>query len=180
MIAMPNVVIGLNDHGLFGYYLRLYLMHAMPRFAWARDMALRPVEVETLAQGLCLAAEHGRPGASYHFGGPRQTVGEIFGHWSRHPGATAPRLWLPRSVVRCQLALAEPLLRRLGMPAFLSREAVECSQANLDYRSTRAERELGWQHADAASTWDRIVMAERLRMSRHHGWRDRLRHEALA
>src|SRR6516165_10143819 len=30
IIAMPNAVVGANDHSVFGYFLRLYLLGAMP------------------------------------------------------------------------------------------------------------------------------------------------------
>lgn len=179
VIAMPNAVVGANDHSVFGYYLRLYLMHALPPIAWGRGMVLRPVDVDALADGLARALEQAPIGADYHFGGPPQTTGDIFAHWGTHDGGATPRLWLPRGLARWQMGLMEPLLRALGLPAFLSREAVDMTAAHLDYHSERAERELGWTHPDPATMWDQIVLAERTRMARHRGWREQLRHEAV-
>src|SRR5262249_36525350 len=38
VIGMPNAVSGANDHSVFGYLLRLYLLHAMPPLAWSPDV----------------------------------------------------------------------------------------------------------------------------------------------
>ena len=40
---------------VFGYFLRLYLLGAMPPFAWGGDAVLSMVHVDALAEGLCLA-----------------------------------------------------------------------------------------------------------------------------
>jgi nucleoside-diphosphate-sugar epimerase len=176
MIAMPNAVMGANDHSLFGYFLRLYLMGLMPPMAWGRDMVCTLVDVEALAEGLALAAERGRIGEDYLFCGPPQSIGAMFDHWARHPGGLRSRLWLPRWFMRVQFMCLEPLLRALGLPAFLSRDAVDCTRANLHYSAAKARRELGWQHPGAAEMWDRIVGQECALLATRRGWRQRLRH----
>lgn len=179
VIAMPNGVVGPNDHSVFGYFLRLYLMGLMPPAACGRDMVCALVDVEALAEGLCLAAEKAAVGQDYLFCGPPQSIGEMFAHWARHPGGMRPRLWLPRGLMRAQFALCEPLLRALGLPAFLSRDAVDCTRANLNYSAARARRELGWDHPGAEEMWDRIVREQRALMATRSGVRPRLRHLAV-
>jgi nucleoside-diphosphate-sugar epimerase len=175
-IAMPNAVVGANDHSLFGYLLRLYLMGMLPPMAWGRDMVCSLVDVEALAEGLALAAERAPMGEDYLFCGPPQSVGAMFGHWARHPGGMRRRAWLPRGLMRAQFAFMEPLLRAAGLPAFLSRDAVDCTRANLNYSSAKARRDLGWTHPGAAEMWDRIVREERELIDARRGLRGRLRH----
>jgi dihydroflavonol-4-reductase len=179
VIAMPNAVIGANDHSLFGYLLRLYLLHALPPLAWGRHSVYTAVDVEALAEGLCLAAENAPVGEDYLFCGPPQTIGAMFGHWRRHDGGAYPRLWLPRWLMHLSLAPVEPLLRALGLPAFLSRDAVEMSRAHLNYSAAKARRELGWTHADAATVWDRIARQEQALLHARRGFRRRLHHQAV-
>ena len=62
VIAMPNAVAGANDHSVFGYFLRLHLLHAMSPMAFGGDAVLAAVDVHALAEGLCLAAEKAQIG----------------------------------------------------------------------------------------------------------------------
>jgi len=39
-ILMPNGVAGVNDHSMWGYFLRLHLLHAMVPMAFAKDMVM--------------------------------------------------------------------------------------------------------------------------------------------
>ncbi len=75
VIGMPNGVVGINDHATFGYFLRLYLLHKMPPVAWGRNVVYSLVEVNALAQGLCLAAEKAPVGEDYVFCGPPHNFG---------------------------------------------------------------------------------------------------------
>lgn len=179
VIAMPNAVVGANDHSLFGYFLRLYLMRALPPMAWGRDMVCTMVDVRALAEGLALAVEKAPVGEDYLFCGPPQSIGAMFEHWGRHPGGLRPRLWLPRWLMRAQFVFVAPLLRALGIPAFMSPDAVDVTRVNLHYTSAKARRDLGWRHPDAAAMWDRIVAEERALIEARRGLRGRLRHLAV-
>lgn len=179
VIAMPNAVVGANDHAILGYFLRMYLMRLLPPMAWGRDMMLAPVDVRALAEGLCLAAEKAPIGEDYHFGGAPQSLGAVFGHWERHPGGARTRVWVPRAVMRAQFLFTEPLLHALGLPAFMSRDSVDATRVNMNYSSAKARRELGWEHPSAEAMWDRIVAEERTFIDARRGWRQRLRHQLL-
>jgi dihydroflavonol-4-reductase len=179
VIGMPNGVVGINDHSTFGYFLRLYLLHGMPPIAWGRDTVYALVEVNALAEGLCLAVEKAPIGEDYVFCGEPITLRGLFELWGRYRGGMVPRLWLPRWFMRPQMALLEPLQRRLGLPAFLSRDTVNVTQVHLNYSAAKAKRELGWQHPDIETMWAAIVPAEQALMASRIGWLNKLRHQAV-
>jgi dihydroflavonol-4-reductase len=178
-IAMPNAVVGANDHSVFGYFLRLYLLRRLPPVGFGADAVYAWLAVEALAEGLCLAAEKAAMGQDYLFCGPAMTIRALFGLWRRYPGGMQPRFWLAPSVIRPQMALMEPLLRAGGLPAFMSRETVDLTRANLNYSAAKAQRDLGWTHPEAVPMWDHIVAQELERMAGRRGFLDRLRHQAV-
>lgn len=179
VIAMPNGVVGANDHSVFGHFLRLYLLGAMPPVAFSGDSVYTFVDVTALAEGIALAAERAEPGADYLFCGEPTTIRALFGLWARHPGGMQVRWWAPRWFMRPQMALMEPLLHAAKVSAFLSRETVDVSAAHLNYSSARARRELGWTHPAPEPMWDRIVVRERELMAQRQGFLARLRPQAV-
>ena len=179
IIAMPNAVVGANDHSIFGYFLRLYLLGGMPPMTFGGDCTVAPVDVLALAEGLCLAAERAPIGQDYLFCGNAMTFNELFGHFARHPGGMKVRLVLPRWLMRPQMWLLEPLQRALGLPPFLSRDTVDASRGHLNYSSAKAQRELGWTHPSIKEMWDRIIECERRLMSQRSGFLNRLKHQSV-
>lgn len=179
VIAMPNAVVGANDHSILGYFLRLYLLGAMPPIAWGGDAVYAMVDVSALAEGLCLAAEKATMGADYVFCGNPISIGDMFRLWGRYPGGFVPRISLPRWLMRPQMAAAEPLLRALDLPAFLSRDAVDASKAHLNYTAAKARRELGWTHPGIEEMWERIIGRERALIDQRHGFLNRLRQQPV-
>lgn len=178
-IAMPNAVVGANDHSVFGYFLRLYLLRRLPPVGFGAETVYAMVDVDALAEGLCLAAAKAPMGQDYLFCGAPRTTRELFGLWARHPGGMTPRIWLSQPAVRPQMALMEGLLRSAGLPAFMSRETVDLTRANLNYSAVKAQRELGWHHPEPATMWDRIVAQEQERMAGRRGFLDQLRHQSV-
>jgi dihydroflavonol-4-reductase len=177
--AMPNAVVGPNDHSTFGYFLRLMMLGGMSPMAWGDDAVYGLVEVNTLAEGLCLAAQKGTIGEDYLFCGPSISMGELFSLWGRKTRRAAPRWYLPRGFMRPQMAMMEPIQRMMGLPAFLSRDTVDTSRAHLDYSSLKAQRELGWTHPDRESIWDPIIQTERELMSARNSLLNKLRHKPV-
>jgi dihydroflavonol-4-reductase len=178
-IAMPNAVVGANDHSVFGYFLRLYLLRRLPPVAFGADTVYAMVDVDALAEGLCLAAANARMGQDYLFCGVPRTTRQLFELWARHPGGMKPRIWLSQPAIRPQMALMEGLLRAAGLPAFMSRETVDLTRANLNYSAAKAQRDLGWSHPEPAAMWDRIVAQEQERMAGRRGFLDQLRHQPV-
>lgn len=178
-ILMPNSVAGINDHSIWGYFLRLHLLHAMVPMAFAKDMVMSIVEVNALADGMCLAIEKAAVGEDYLFAGEPIALHELFQKFNRYPGGCKVRLWLPRWFMRPQMALLEPLQRWLGLPAFLSRDTVDESKGNFNFSAAKARRDLGWEHPTLDAMWNDIVQGERALMNKRKGFLNRLRHQAV-
>jgi len=179
VIAMPNAVVGANDHAVFGYFLRLYMLGAMPPAAWGGDTVISMVHVDALAEGLCVAAERANIGEDYLFCGEPISIRALFEHWGRYKGGMVRRVWLPRWLMRWPMALLEPLQRALGLPAFLSRDTVDATKAHLNYSSAKARRDLDWKHPGIEEMWELIVREERDLIAQRRGFLNKLRHQQV-
>jgi hypothetical protein len=73
---------------------------------------------------------------------------------------------LPRWLALLNGALAEPLLRLLGLPAFFSREGVAASYVCFRYSAAKAETELGATFRSAEQAWLDTLAGERARLKR--------------
>ena len=175
IIVCPNQVVGANDHSVFGYLLRMYLLYLLPPLAWSPDTTQSPVHVQALAEGVALAAEKGRIGENYLFCGEPTTLRQLFGFWKPHRGGFAPKLWLPPALMKVMFAPMEPLFRLAGLPAVFSRETVAAGAHHLNYSSAKAQRELGWRFPLAADMWSQIVERERQLLVLRTGLRAKLR-----
>ena len=118
-------------------------------------------------------------GENYLFCGERSSLRDVFRLWGQETSRVTPRWYLPRGVMRPQLALMEPLQRALGLPAFMSRDVVDASRAHLDYSSAKAQRELGWSHPSFAAMWPPIIRRERELMAGRRGFLNKLRHQPI-
>ena len=169
IIVCPHQVMGTNDHTPFGYFQRLYVNHVMPPIAFAPNSIFCCVDVNDLAEGITLAAEKGRIGETYLLCGEPMTIGEILDIWSRKTGASKVRLWLPTGLAAVLLAPLEPVQRRLGLPAFLSRDVVRGAATNSWFSSEKAKRELGWTHCSAEALVPAAIDGEIELLSRRKG-----------
>lgn len=98
---------------------------------------------------------------------------------TQYPGGMKVRLWLPHWLMRLQMAVLEPILRALGLPAFLSRDSVDTSRAHLNYTSAKAKRDLGRTHPGFDEMWERIIRLERELIGRRCGFLNQLRHQPV-
>ncbi|MCU0425924.1 MAG: SDR family NAD(P)-dependent oxidoreductase [Candidatus Kapabacteria bacterium] len=161
IIACPNAVIGVNDHSAWGYFQRMYVNGIMPPLAWSPDVLFGCVSVEDVAEGIALAIEKEQYGEMYHFNGEIRTFREILSEWKHQKGGFAPRVWLPTTLAALTFAPMAPLLRMMGLPAFISRETVIASGSlNFAYSSDKAKRELGWKPVSAGELWSKTFAAE--------------------
>ena len=160
IIACPNGVVGANDHSVWGYIIRLYINRIMPPMAWSPHSIFSLVNVDDLANGIALAAEKGRIGETYFFAGEPRSFQEHLRFWAEKPGAFKIRLWLPPALMWLSFWPLEPLLRAVGLPAFLSRETVTTVVTNLNYSSEKAKQELGWTHQSAREMWFKAIDGE--------------------
>jgi dihydroflavonol-4-reductase len=159
IIVCPAHVVGANDHSVWGYFLRLYLNRLMPPFAWAPAMMLSAVHVNNVGEGIALAAEKGRAGETYLLAGDPMSLRQVLEIWNTKPGRFKTRFYLPNWLAALMFAPLEPLLRRLGLPAFISREVVAAG-VSLNFSSAKAQRELGWSYRPAREMWPEIVDQE--------------------
>jgi dihydroflavonol-4-reductase len=167
IVVCPAQVIGPGDHSSFGNFARLYVRGLLPPVVWAPEGTFTFVHVDDVAEGMALAAEKGRPGETYFLGAGALTVRELMPVWKQAVGGIPPFIFLPRPVAVMQGMLVEPVLRRLGLPAFISREVVEGSFACYRYSSAKAERELGWKARGAAQAWVDTLRAEKEKVKRN-------------
>jgi dihydroflavonol-4-reductase len=179
IIAMPNAVAGANDHSVFGYFLRMHLAGVMSPIAFGGDATLAMVDVRALAEGLCLAVEKAPIGEDYIFSGEPIALGAVFEQFARYPGGMKVRLQLPRWFMRPQMLPLEPLQRAIGLPAVLSRDAVDQSRGHFNYSAAKAHRDLGWTHPGIDEMWDRIIRRERELMGERRGFLNKLRHQSV-
>ena len=118
-------------------------------------------------------------GEDYLFCGDRAPLREVFDMWGRETGKRTPRWYLPRWFMRPQMAVMEPLLRASGLPAFMSRDAVDSSKAHLDYSSAKARRDFAWAHPSLKDMWPPIIAREIAPMSKRSGFQNKLRHQLV-
>jgi dihydroflavonol-4-reductase len=139
----------------------MYVRGVLAPMVWAPEGVFTFVHVDDCAEAMALACERGRPGETYIFGGGALSMREVVALWKRTPGGLKPFLWLPRPLALLTGILGEPLLRLLGLPAFLSREAVVNSYVCFRFSAARAERELGARFRTAEQAWLDTLAGER-------------------
>ncbi len=166
VIVCPAQVIGPGDHSPYGWFARLYVRGWLPPAVWAPDAAFTMGHLDDVAEAMALAAEKGQLGQTYFLGGTAITMRGMIETWSRTPGGLKPFLWMPRPLALLSGALSEPLLRLLGLPAFLSREVVLGSYVSFCYSSAKAERDLEAKFRTAEQAWLDTLEAERARLKR--------------
>jgi dihydroflavonol-4-reductase len=113
-----------------------------------------------------LVAERGRVGEAYNIGGGQITMRRIVETWKRTPGGLKPFLWLPKPLALFTGIITEPLLRWLGLPAFISREVVTTSFVTFRHSSAKAERELGFTYRSPEQAWRDTLAGERAKLNR--------------
>ena len=160
VIVCPNLVVGANDHSVFGYLLRLYLNGWLPPLAWMPEVFFSHVDIRDVSEGIALVAEKGRMGESYLLCGEAHSRVEMFTIWESQKGGMKGRVWLPVAITAALFWLLEPLQRLFGLPAFLSRETALSGSFNRNYSSAKAQKELGWTYRSAKQMWLETIELE--------------------
>ncbi len=161
VIACPAQVIGPGDHSPFGWYARLYVRGLLPPIIWAPEGTFTFGYMDDVAEGLALAAEKGQVGELYFLGGGDITLRRLVRVWKEAVGGIPPFIWLPRPLAVMQGLLIGPVLRLLGLSAFISKEVVEGSYVSFRYSSEKAKHQLGWQPRSVEQAWIDTLRAER-------------------
>lgn len=165
-IACPAQVIGPGDHSAFGWFARMYVRGLLPPAVWAPETIFTFGYVDDVAEGMALVAERGRLDETYNTGGGQITVRRMFETWKRTPGGLKPFLWLPKPLAVFTGIITEPVLRLLGLPAFISREVVTASYTIFRHSSAKAERELGFTYRSPEQAWLDTLAGERAKLKR--------------
>jgi dihydroflavonol-4-reductase len=114
------------------------------------DTALNVVHVDDVARGHVLAAQRGLPGRSYVLGGENMSLREMLATLAEVCGLAAPRLrFTPRAVlpvVRTAEWFQSAVLRR---EPTLPSEPVRMATTRMEYDTSRARTELGYEHMPA-------------------------------
>lgn len=152
IIVCPSQVIGPNDHSAFGYFMRMYLNRIMPPIGWLPEVANSFVYVDDLANGIALATQKGSVGETYLLVGDHMEKRHYLKIWTKRPGSARNRIYLPAWLVKIMFATMAPLLRRLGLPAFICTETVT-GDVDRRFSSAKAQRELGWTYRPAEQMW---------------------------
>lgn len=143
VIVFPSGVIGPYDfrRSEMG---RLVIDFALGRLPAYVDGAYDFVDVRDVAQGLILAAEHGRKGEGYLLTGSVATVRGILDLLQELTGVPGPRLRLPYCLARL-LALASPLCCRLtGRRPRFTTYSLQVLRSNPNMDCSKACREIGY------------------------------------
>lgn len=157
IIVCPATVVGPNDHSAYGYFLRMYLNRLLPPIGWAPNTVHSPVHIDDVAEGIALAAEKGRLGETYILAGDSTSLRRLFRLWGTRPGGLRIRFFIPTWLAAVLFAPLASVERRLGLPAFISREVAIGAGASLSFSSAKAQRELGWSYRPARELWLSII-----------------------
>ncbi|MGB0211110.1 NAD-dependent epimerase/dehydratase family protein [Algiphilus sp.] len=104
------------------------------------------VDVRDVAQGLLLAAEHGRNGENYLLGGEFVSMIDACRRAAQLVGERGPRFMLPMKVLKGIAAVVGPLARLFGREAgSFSEVALATIETSGPIDHSKAARELGYQ-----------------------------------
>jgi dihydroflavonol-4-reductase len=151
VVVCPATTFGAGDPGRSSTsVVRRFLRREIPAYV---DGAVNVVDVRDVARGHLLADERGTVGERYILGNRNFTIARLFGDLARLSGVEPPAIKLPYAVA---LALADTLTRIPGVEAPSPIEVRAMGQW-WAYRSTKAQRELGFQPGHHEEALERTI-----------------------
>ncbi|MGH9436752.1 MAG: hopanoid-associated sugar epimerase [Terriglobia bacterium] len=108
------------------------------------DTGLNIVDVEDVAAGHLLAAEHGQPGERYLLGGENMTLKQIFEALARFSGQPAPRWRIPHAVALAAGYVDTGISALLGREPRVPLEGVRMARHKMFANCSKSVRELGF------------------------------------
>jgi dihydroflavonol-4-reductase len=122
------------------------------------DTGLNVVDVEDVAFGHVMAAEHGRIGERYILGQANLTLLELFRLLEQVSGVKAPRFRIPYGVAYLSAYVSEFVARHLThKPPFVTLAGVKLSRKRMFFDASKAVRELGFPQTPAVEALGRAV-----------------------
>jgi dihydroflavonol-4-reductase len=161
----PTFVLGPDDpspSGTSNALVRRFLLRQIPAYV---DGGLNIVDVRDVARGHLLADERGEVGERYILGGRNFSLSRLFADLGRISGVEPPPIKLPGSVAVAGVGAAE--LARLPIPTSL--DEVRSGSHWWTYRSTKAQRELGFVARPHEETLEDTVAWLRTRLGARVG-----------
>lgn len=103
------------------------------------------LNIKDAAEGMVLAAEKGRIGERYIFGGEYVTFRDLFAMAADAAGRKPPRLYASDRMLAVMGGVAELFTRPFGIENKMNKAAIDCSKKLPAVSSQKAIDELGWQ-----------------------------------
>lgn len=132
-----------------------FLNRRLPAYV---DTGLNLVDVRDVAEGMLLAAEHGRAGERYILGNRNLTLKEMLEMLAALTGMRAPRVRMPYAVawtaVGIENMIADCLLHRAPAHPF---EGVKMARRRMFFDASKAVRELGLPQSPVERALERAV-----------------------
>ncbi len=144
VIVHPTVIVGPHETHHDGIVQGMIAKHYRGELPALVGGGFNLVDVLDVVAGALLAEEHGRAGESYILGGRQYTVSELAKLAAASSGKRAPRFAVPLGLVRAFVPLVETSARAIGVRPPIHAEDVAQLAGNLDIRSDKAMRELGY------------------------------------
>lgn len=144
VIVHPTVIVGPNEKHHDGIVQGFFAKHFSGTLPSLVDGRFNLVDVLDVVRGALLAEEKGRAGESYILGGRQYTLPELAAICTEISGRPSPRMRVPLAVARGFLPLVELGSRLARMRAPYNEEDLAQLAGNLDIRSDKAARELGY------------------------------------
>ncbi len=156
----PTFVLGPDDpnpSGTSNALVRRFLLRQIPAYV---EGGLNIVDVRDVATGHLLADEKGAVGERYILGGRNFTLSRLFADLGRISGVDPPPLKLPGRIAVAGVEAAK--LARLPIPTTV--DEVRSGTQWWTYRSTKAQRELGFVARPHEETLEETVAWLRTRL----------------
>ncbi len=144
VIACPTGVIGPHDYRL-SELGNLFLDWIRNKIAWLVEGAYDFVDVRDVANGLILAAEHGRSGEAYILSGHRLKVGDIPRLMGEVMGFKRICIKFPLPVARFFAKFGPIYYRLFHSKPRLTPYSIETLAGNSTISSAKAQQELGFK-----------------------------------
>ena len=157
VIVNPSTPVGENDikPTPTGQIIVDFLNRRLPAYV---DTGLNLVDVYDVAEGMLLAAEHGRPGERYILGNRNMTLKEMLETLAAYTGLPAPKVRMPYAVawaaVGIENLIVDRLLRRAPAHPF---EGVKMARHKMFFDASKAVRELGLPQSPVENALARAV-----------------------
>jgi dihydroflavonol-4-reductase len=147
----PSFVLGPDDpYGTSNTLVRRFLLRQIPAYV---DGGLNVVDVRDVARGHLLADQKGAAGERYILGGRNFTFARLFADLARISGVEPPSLRLPGPIALAGVEAAS----RMRLPIPISIDEVKSGLQWWTYRSTKAQRELGFRARPHEETLEDVV-----------------------